>query len=372
MSLRVRVIGAGFAGATAARLLAEAGADVEVWERRNHLGGNAHDCLDDNGIRIHPYGPHIFHTNSKNIFHWLSRFTDWVFYEHRVKAHVDGKLITLPINIDSLESIFETEICDLHADSFLESVREKIRDVRNAEDYLHSKVGKVISDKIFRSYSEKQWGKDLSEIPIGTVARLPLRLNRDDRYFEDRYQFMPANGYARMFENLFNHPRITTRLDLKFSWNTTEEFDHLVYTGPLDEFFGFMHGKLPYRSLRFEFENFDRESFQEYPVENYPSLEVPYTRITEFKKITGQKSECTSIVREFPSIEGDPFYPVIDVASRIVLEKYRNEARKLNNVTFLGRLAEFRYYNMDQVVASALVATQRLIRSFESRDTISD
>jgi UDP-galactopyranose mutase len=370
MSLRVRVIGAGFAGATAARILAEAGASVEVWDRRLHLGGNAYDRIDENGIRIHPYGPHIFHTNSTKVFDWLSRFTAWHPYTHRVKAHVDGKLITLPITIDSLESLFETQIDDASAEQFVDRLRITHDRIENAEQYLLANVGSEICDKIFRPYSEKQWGRKLSDIPVATVARIPLRFDRNEAYFTDKYECLPSSGYANLFENILDHPSIRISLGCEYSGDAQGACDHLIYTGPLDRFFDFRHGKLPYRSLRFEFEQYEFESYQSHAVENFPDASVPYTRITEFKKLTGQISGRTTIVKEYPCEEGDPFYPVIDATSRDMVTMYKRLASTLPDVTFIGRLAEFRYYNMDQVVASAMATTQRLITRLRAEGRI--
>lgn len=355
MKFDVLVVGAGFAGAVSARVLAEKGRKVTVIDKRSHIGGNAYDKYDENEILIHPYGPHIFHTNSKKIIEWLSQFTEWRFYEHRVLASVENKLLPIPINRKTINELYGQDLDEQGVAEWLEKVREPKEKILTSEDVVLNSVGRDLCDKFFRGYTKKQWGLDLSQLSAGVAARIPTRTNDDDRYFTDTYQFMPAEGYTAMFQKMLDHPNITVRLETDYlEIRNSIEANHVVYTGPIDAFFDYCYGKLPYRSLRFEHQYLvDADKFQEVGTVNYPN-DFEFTRITEFKHLTGQVHKGTSIVKEYPEADGDPYYPIPREENQALFEKYKDLADKLNNVTFVGRLAQYRYYNMDQVIAAAL------------------
>jgi len=355
------IVGAGFAGSVLAeRLATELNQRVLVVEKRPHIGGNAYDRYDDAGILIHPYGPHIFHTNSEYVFDYLSRFTEWRPYQHRVLAAVDGQLLPIPINLDTVNKLYGLNLTSFEVEKFFESVAEKKDDIRTSEDVVVNKVGRELYNKFFRGYTRKQWGMDPSELDASVTARVPTRTNRDDRYFADTFQAMPLHGYTRMFEKMLSHPNIKVMLNTDYR----EVVDllpwkHMVYTGPVDAFFNYKYGKLPYRSLEFRHETVPQEQFQPVGTVNYPN-DYGYTRISEFKHITGQKHPLTSVVYEYPRAEGDPYYPVPKPENAELYRKYEADADAMENVTFVGRLATYKYYNMDQVVAQALTAFKRL------------
>ncbi|MGB5948802.1 MAG: UDP-galactopyranose mutase [Parvibaculum sp.] len=357
------IVGAGFAGSVCAERLASAGKTVLLIDRRAHIGGNAYDCLDQAGVLVHPYGPHIFHTNSERIFEYLSRFTDWRFYEHRVLAQVDGRLYPIPINRTTINSLYGLDLREDEVETYLDKVREPRPRIATSEDVVLSSVGRDLCEKFFRGYTRKQWGLDLSELAGSVAARIPTRTNDDDRYFTDKFQFMPSEGYARMFERMLSHPNIEVRLGVDyFEHRASLRARHIVFTGPIDAFFDFRFGKLPYRSLRFEHEHLPSTAqFQPTGTVNFPN-DHAYTRITEFRHLTGQPHEGTSIVREYPQADGEPYYPIPAPANEALYKQYEALALEEKNVTFVGRLAQYRYYNMDQIVGSALVATDKLLR----------
>lgn len=356
------IVGAGFSGCVCAEQLASKGKKVLLIDKRSHIGGNAYDRFDTHGILIHPYGPHIFHTNSKKVFSYLSRFTDWKFYEHRVLANLHGNLYPIPINRTTLNKLYMLNLSEEQAKEYFERVRVHNLINKTSEDVVLSSVGHDLCDKFFRGYSLKQWGLDLSELSAGVAARIPTRTNDDDRYFTDTYQFMPAQGYTALFERLLSSPLITLELNTDFNViNNQINFNHLIYTGPIDSYFHYCCGKLPYRSLKFEHIHFDKISkYQDVGTINF-TADKDYTRITEFKHLTGQSHAGTSIVKEYPTSEGDPYYPIPRPENEIILKKYQELAAVTHNVTFVGRLAEYRYYNMDQVVAAALDVTKKLL-----------
>ena len=356
------IVGAGFAGSVMAeRLAADAGKSVLVIDRRPHIAGNAFDHLDESGILIHQYGPHIFHANSQEIVDYLSRFTEWRPYEHRVLASVRDKLVPMPINRTTLNMLYDLELeTDQQAEDFLASLAEPVDEIRTSEDVVVSKVGRELYETFFQCYTRKQWGMDPSELDKSVTSRVPTRTNDDDRYFTDRFQAMPAKGYTAMFERMLDHPNITLRLGEDYR-DVREEvsFDHLVFTGPIDEFFDFRFGKLPYRSLEFKHVSLEQEQFQSVATVNYPSEDVPYTRITEYKHLTGQEAPNTSITYEYPRAEGDPYYPVPRPENEALFKRYEALADSTEGVIFVGRLATYRYYNMDQVVGQALATYRR-------------
>jgi UDP-galactopyranose mutase len=355
------VVGAGFAGSVIAeRLARKFNKRVLICDRRPHIGGNAYDHYNDDGILVHKYGPHIFHTNSAEVFDYLSQFTKWRSYEHRVLARVDGKLVPIPINLDTVNMLYGMSLSSDQLESFFSSVAEHRSQIRTSEDVVVARVGRDLYEKMFRGYTRKQWGLDPSELDASVTARIPVRTNRDDRYFTDTYQAMPLDGYTRMFENMLDHHNITIQLGTDYRDVQREIlFDEMIYSGPVDEYFEFRFGKLPYRSLEFKHETVDREVFQCAPVINYPN-ENSYTRVTEFKYLTGQRHAKTSVVYEFPRAEGDPYYPVPRPENALLYKQYQLLAETTPNVHFVGRLATYKYYNMDQVVAQALTLAGKL------------
>lgn len=359
------IVGAGFAGTVAAeRLASQHNKKVLVVEKRRHIGGNAYDEYDEHGILVHRYGPHIFHTNSKKVFDYLSKFTGWRFYEHRVLAKLNGELYPIPINRTTVNKLYGKNFrTDEEVARFYESVREKRYPVKNSEDVIVNQVGKDLYEKFFRFYTKKQWDLDPSQLSASVCGRIPVRTNDDDRYFTDKYQFMPKDGYTKMFERMLNHKNIDIRLNTNYKEVMDDiEFDKIIYTGPIDYFFDYKFGKLPYRSLRFEWENHNKEFYQPAASVNYVDSEK-FTRITEYKYLSGQQSETTTIAIEYPQKEGDPYYPVPNGKNQALYEKYKTEADKLSDVYFVGRLAEYKYYNMDQVVANTLVLVEKLFKN---------
>ncbi len=355
------VVGAGFAGATIAeRLAAHSGKKVLICDKRPHIGGNAYDHFDDAGILVHRYGPHIFHTNSRDVYQYLSRFTEWRSYEHRVLASVDGQLLPIPINLDTVNRMYGTSYTSSELEEFFKSVAEPVEHVRTSEDVIVCKVGRELYEKFFRNYTRKQWGLDPSELDATVTSRVPVRTNQDDRYFTDTYQVMPLQGYTRMFERMLTHPNIKILLNAHYR-EVENEIPHreVIFTGPVDEFFDYRFGRLPYRSLDFKFETRDVPVAQPGPVINYPN-EHAYTRVTEFKYLTGQEHAKTTLVYEFSKADGDPYYPVPQPQNAALYRKYQDLAELTRGVHFLGRLGTYKYYNMDQVVAQALTLHAKL------------
>lgn len=353
------VVGAGFAGATLAeRLASQRGERVLVVDRRPHIGGNAFDVPNEDGLLIHQYGPHIFHTNSDMIVDYLSQFTEWRPYEHRVLASVDGQLVPIPINLTTINKLYGLELTEEEVPAWLASRAEPVEVIKTSEDVVVSVVGRELYEKFFRGYTRKQWGLDPSQLDKSVTARVPTRTNTDDRYFGDSFQAMPKEGYTKMFERMLDHPNIEVRTGVEFK-DVADEYRNLIFTGPIDEYFEFQHGKLPYRSLRFEHVTLDQEWFQPVAVVNYPQ-DQDYTRITEYKYLTGQEHAKTALTYEYPSAEGDPYYPIPRDENYEQFKKYEALANAQKNVWFVGRLATYRYYNMDQIVGQALATFRRL------------
>jgi UDP-galactopyranose mutase len=362
MTIDALVVGAGFAGAVIAERLASAGRSVLVIDRRDHIAGNAYDHTDSHGVLVHRYGPHLFHTNSDAVFEYLSRFTEWRPYEHRVKVSLDGRLYPLPINQDTINQLYNLNLDEAGVERYLASVRENRSPVLTSEDVVLNAVGRELCDKIFRGYTRKQWNLDLSELSSSVLARIPTRTNRDDRYFTDKHQAMPVAGYTPLFERLLAHPNIRVETGVDFEAMRERANARLtVFTGRIDEYFGFRLGKLPYRSIRFEHEHLANvERFQPVGTVNYPN-DFDYTRITEFKHITNQQHAGTSIVKEFPTDEGEPYYPVPRPINQELYQRYQQLAASEATVIFVGRLAQYRYYNMDQVAAAALKVASEIV-----------
>ncbi len=359
------IVGAGFAGAVTARELAEAGERVLVIDKRPHIAGNAYDRLDSAGVLVHEYGPHIFHTNSEKVWQYLSRFTAWRPYEHRVLAVPDartGAAYPMPINRSTINRLYGLQLDEAGIEAFLARVREARDPIRTSEDVVLSSVGRDLCEKFFRGYTRKQWGLDLSQLAGGVAARIPTRTNDDDRYFTDRFQAMPAEGYTKMFERLLDHPNILVRTGVEYRRIVAScDCRRTVFTGPVDEYYGHRFGRLPYRSLRFEHQHLPgRAQYQPVGTVNYPN-DHEHTRITEFKHLTGQAHAGTSIVREIPCAEGEPYYPIPNPANEAQYKRYEALAEQETDVFFIGRLAQYRYYNMDQVAAAALALARRIV-----------
>lgn len=365
------VVGAGFAGSIIAERMASDGRKVLVIDRRPHVGGNAHDRLDEAGVLIHQYGPHIFHTNSAEIFDHLSRFTQWRPYEHRVLAQVGDKLVPMPINRTTLNVLYGLDLrSDEQAQAWLASRAEPVERIATSEDVVVNAVGRELYETFFRGYTRKQWGLDPSELDKSVTARVPTRTNTDDRYFTDAFQAMPLHGYTRMFENMLDHPSITVETGVEYRDAMRDvRRDQLVFTGPIDEFFDQRFGELPYRSLRFRHETLDQEWFQPVATVNHPDEATPYTRITEYKHLTGQSHPRTSITYEYPAAEGDPYYPIPRAENQALFKRYEALALARSDVVFVGRLATYRYYNMDQVVGQALATWRRMRAATASGET---
>lgn len=359
------IVGAGFAGSVLAeRLASQDGARVLLIDRRPHVGGNAYDEPNDAGILYHKYGPHIFHTNSDAVVDYLSQFTKWRPYEHRVRAVVRDKLVPIPINRTTLNELFGLDLkTEEDAAAYLASRAEPVDEIRTSEDVVVNAVGRELYELFFRGYTRKQWGLDPSELDKQVTSRIPTRTNTDDRYFTDTFQAMPADGYTAMFERMLDHPLIDKALGTDFRdlrKSADQLADHIVYTGPIDEYFDFRFGKLPYRSLKFDHRTLQEERHQPVAVVNYPSPDVPYTRVSEYKHLTGQQAPVTTITYEYPSAEGDPYYPIPREENQLLFKKYEALADSTPGVTFVGRLATYRYYNMDQIVGQALATFRRM------------
>ncbi|WP_167707409.1 UDP-galactopyranose mutase [Xanthomonas arboricola] len=357
------IIGAGFAGSVLAeRLAAGLGKRVLVVDRRPHIGGNAYDFHDDAGVLIHRYGPHIFHTNAQRIVDYLSNFTQWRPYEHRVLAQAGEQQVPIPINMTTLNRLYSLQLTsEEDAAAFLASRAEPVADIQTSEDVVINQVGRELYETFFQGYTRKQWGLDPSQLDKSVTSRVPTRTNDDDRYFTDTFQQMPLHGYTRMFERMLDHPNIKVMLNTDYREIRDElDYDQLVYSGPVDEYFDYCYGKLPYRSLRFEHSTVDQEHFQSVATVNYPAEDVAYARITEYKHLTGQQHPKTSLTHEYPSAEGDPYYPIPRAENAELYRRYERLAAETPNVTFLGRLGTYKYYNMDQVVGQALALFKRI------------
>jgi UDP-galactopyranose mutase len=355
------VVGAGFAGSVLAERLAnDADRKVLIVDKRSHIGGNAYDEHDEAGVLIHRYGPHIFHTNSADVWNYLSRFTEWRPDQHRVRALVDGQLLPIPINLDTVNQLYGLSLTSFELTTFFESLAEPCAVIRNSEDVIVSKVGRELYEKFFRNYTRKQWDLDPSQLDAAVTSRVPVRTNRDDRYFTDTYQAMPRHGYTRLFTRLLTHPNIKVLLNADYR-EIRDAIPHreVIYTGPIDEYFNYRFGRLPYRSLQFQFETLNKEWQQPVAVINYPN-ENPYTRVTEFKHLTGQEHPKTTLVYEYPKSSGDPYYPMPQPQNAELYRKYQALAADTAGVHFVGRLGTYRYYNMDQVVAQALTLYAKL------------
>jgi UDP-galactopyranose mutase len=357
----VLVVGAGFAGCVVARELADSGRSVILIDKRSHIGGNSYDKIDENGVLIHEYGPHIFHTNSRKVFDYLGRFTEWRFYEHHSLSSVGDALVPFPLNINSLNMIYGLKLTELTVRGFLDSVKVP-REVKNSEDFVLNTVGRDLYEKFFVGYTVKHWGLHPRRLKASLMSRVLVRTSYDDRYFLSEYQYMPKAGYTRMFENMIDHPNITLCLDTVFPGRSCRsKYAHLVFTGPISEYFENIYGILPYRAVRIEREYFPGlKQYQPSGSINYPNR-FEYTRVSEFKYLTGQTHSGTVICREYPMADGEPSYPIPTQDNENLYARYRALGDVEDGVSFVGRLAQYRYYNMDQVVAAALSLGELLV-----------
>ncbi len=352
------VVGAGLAGATiAGRIASQLDEQVLVIEKKKHIAGHCYDFYDVNGILVHKYGPHIFHTKIKEVWDYLSQFTEWHLYQHRVLSYVDGKLVPIPINLDTVNELFGTKLTVQELPKFFEKLRSPTNEIKTSADVVLSKVGKYLYEKMFKNYTMKQWGVTPDKLDPQVISRVPIRQNRDDRYFDDPYQGLPREGYTRMVERMLAHPNIKLILGADYKEFIDEiEYKKVIYTGPIDYYFDYKYGKLPYITLEMKFETHDVGHYQPVAVVNYPN-DYDFTRITEFKHMTGQQSNKTTTLKEFPrgtTAEEEPYYPIFDERTSQIAAKYRREAEGEPDTIFVGRLAEYRYYNMDITVARAL------------------
>lgn len=357
-SYDVVIVGAGISGCVLAERFANNKQRVLIIEKREHIGGNCFDYYNPDGILVSKYGPHYFHTNDKDVFEYISRFTDWLPYEHRVISHVEGKKVPVPVNIKTINTLFDLKLENKDdMVNWLKDNTENIQNPKNSEESALRRVGKILYKKMFENYTIKQWDKHPKGLSPSVMDRIPVRDSFDDRYFTDTFQFVPSEGYTKIFENMLSDENITVML--KTDWSLIKDkicYKKLFYTGKIDSYFSEELGKLEYRSLKFEFETIDREFYQEFAQENYPSLDVPYTRIVEYKRSTQQKHPKTTISREYPTWEGEPYYPVPSEVNQNKYKEYQKKADSLKekNVYFVGRLANYKYFNMDQAFKNAL------------------
>jgi len=361
------IVGAGFSGSVLAeRLASQKNKKILIVDKRNHIGGNAYDYYNEHGILIHKYGPHWFHTNDRKVFEYLSAFTAWRYHYHRVQSYVDGMLVPFPINRDTLNMLYGLDLSSPAAvQAYYDEVKANINNPADAEEMVISQVGEALYNKFFKGYTLKQWEIHPRDLAASVTARIPVRTNRDDRYFTDTYQGMPKHGYTALFQRMLSHPNISVMLQTDYrELLQTVPYRKMIYTGPIDSFFDYKFGKLPYRSLRFEHETFDQEFHQPCQQVNYPN-EYDFTRIVEWKHATGQKSHLTTITREYALDAGDDlerYYPIPRAINHDLFNKYKAEADQLDNVLFCGRLADYKYYNMDQVVARALMIAEKELK----------
>ena len=355
----ILVVGAGLSGSVIAERCANcSNLKVLVIDKRSHLGGNCYDYIDENGILINKYGAHLFHTNDEEVWKYVQEFSEWERWDHRVLGFVEGKMINIPVNINTVNALCGTNIKDdKEMNRWLESVQVKFDKIENSEEMAKSRVGEELYKKIFRGYTLKQWNRYPEELDSTVLSRIPVRNNHDDRYFDDRYQALPKYGYTRFIENLLTHPNITVRTKTDYSEiRNLVDFNTLIFTGPIDRFFDKNElGKLEYRSIEFKEERYKGTNFyQVNSVVNYPELNVPYTRIVEYKHFLNQQSPHTTIVKEVTKDFGEPYYPVPDKKNLSLYEKYKELAGLEKNVHFIGRLATYKYLNMDQAIKNSL------------------
>ena len=350
------IVGAGLSGATLARKLAEEGEKVLVIEKRDHIGGNTYDYIDTKtGIRLSKYGAHIFHTNSEVVWSFVNQFSEWNMYRHKVLSYVNGKHVPVPVNITTVNELFDLKISNIsEMQSWLKENQVK-GEINNSKDSALAKVGQELYELMFENYTIKQWDLNPSELEPSVLERIPVRDTFNDRYFSDKYEALPSNGYTEFVKNILDHKNITVELNTEYNYELHKS-KQLFFTGKIDSYFADKFGKLEYRSLNFKYKTYDIEDYQPVAVVNYPSLDYPYTRKIDYKKFYNTKSKYSIIAEEFSSSIGEEYYPVPTKKNRDIYYKYQEEAKKLesNNIYFVGRLAEYKYFNMDQAILSAL------------------
>ena len=364
MSFDFLIVGAGFAGSVLAeRIASQLGKTCLVVERRNHIGGNAYDHYDRAGVLVHDYGPHYFRTNSQRIVDYLSQFTEWHPVEYKILSWTHGRFWQFPINLNTFEELIGRPSTTEEMEAQLAEWRVKIANPKNSEEVIVSQVGWKLYEMFFQNYTRKQWQRDARQLDPSVCGRIPIRTNRDDRYLSEKFQALPKNGYTPMFQKILSHPKIDVWLNTDYrEVRQHVRFGHLIFTGPIDEYFDHCFGRLPYRSLRFEPETLPQEYFQPAMQVNYPN-DHDFTRIVEIKHARGQKLPSTTIVREYPQNFGpgrEPYYPIPAPDAKALYSKYAERAALEKNVSFVGRLATYRYYNMDQIVGMALAEFNRL------------
>lgn len=355
MKYKYIIVGAGLAGITIAeRIATQLHEKVLIIEKRQHIGGNVYDKYNEDGILIQMYGPHTFHTDDKEIFDYICQYTKWHEYQHRVLSYVDGNFVPIPISLETINQLYNLNLSEEQMEKFIESRKEKIEAIKTSEDVVLSQAGRDIYEKFFKDFTIKQWGVSPAELDSSVINRIPFRKNRDTRYFTDKYQGNPLGGFTQMCLNMLNHPEIKIMLNTDYKEVINDiEYEHMIYTGPIDYYFDYKLGKLKWRSIKFIFETHDKESYQPVASTRWPK-DYDYTRITEFKKLTGQKIGKTTILKEIPCDGEEPFYTFPTKEWKNLAQQYRDLALKEKNVTFLGRLAEYKYYDMDDVIRKAL------------------
>lgn len=368
------IIGSGFAGSVVARELAQRGEKVTIIEKRNHIGGNCYDEYDEYGVLVHKYGPHIFHTYNKEVYDYLSKYTKWYDYQHEVVGNVYGKIIPIPFNLNTLEIVFgEEKGSQLKEELFStygENARVPILELQKSSSQGIQEVAQYVYENIFLKYTMKQWNQKPEEVDQSVTARVPVLLSYDNRYFQDTYQGMPLEGYTKLFENMLDHENIEVLLNQDAKELIHFDFDQqkiyyrgkvfdgkVIFTGAIDDFFDYRLGKLPYRSLRFDFEHYVQDDYQGHGVVNY-TVSEDYTRITEFKHLTGQDIKGTTIIKEYPQAyineEQVPYYAILSPENKKMYQKYVDLVKPFTNFYLLGRLAQYQYYNIDGIVEEAL------------------
>lgn len=349
------IVGAGLAGLTMAeRIATQLHRKVLIIEKRNHIGGNVYDEYNKEGILIQKYGPHTFHTNDKEVFDFVCKYCEWHEYQHRVMSYVNGNFVPMPISLETINQLYNLNLSEDEMEDFIEKRKVKIEEIKTSEDVVLSQGGKDIYEKFFKYFTIKQWGVSPAELDKSVISRIPFRKNRDTRYFTDKYQGNPKGGFTLMCEKMIDYPEIKVMLNTDYKEIIDSiDYEKLIYTGPLDYYYNYSLGKLKWRSIKFIFETYDCESYQPVASTRWP-MDYDYTRITEFKKLTGQKNDKTTILKEIPCDGEEPFYTFPTKKWKDLAEEYRNMSKKETNVYFLGRLAEYKYYDMDDVIRKSL------------------